>query len=123
MDKEVLVASGHALVQRLDETIVRPRGAMWVHNPDNDIWRLWIVGQKGIKEPEFYRIVADAISKNRANLPGLDISSVELVDEAHPAIRGMRGFMRMDGLGSAYVSNNTMNGFFMPDGIILRMSF
>lgn len=122
MDKDILVASGHALVKRLDETAVKPRAAMWVHNPDTDIWRLWIVGQKGTKEPEFFRIVADAISKNRADFPGLDISSVELVDDSHPAINGIGRMMRIDGLSSAYVSNNTMNGFFLPDGIILRMT-
>lgn len=122
MDKDILVTSGHSLIIRLDETPAKPRAAMWVHNPDSDIWRLWIVTQKGIKEPEFYRIVADAITKNREILPSLDISSVELIEESHPAIVGLRGFMRMDGLGSAFVSNNTMNGFFLPDGIILRMS-
>ncbi|WP_155992219.1 hypothetical protein [Fodinicurvata fenggangensis] len=122
MDKEFLVKCGHAFVRLLDETEIRPRGALWVHNPDNDIWRLWIVGQRGLKEQEFYRIVAETITKNRTDLAGLDISSVELVDETHPAIKGLKGFMQMENLGSAHISNNTMNGFFMPDGIILRMA-
>jgi len=121
MDKDLLVNSGHALVRLLDQTRVKPRAAMWVYNPDNDIWRLWIVSPRGTKEPEFYRNVADAIAKHREILPGLDISSVELVDEEHPAMKGISRLIRMDGLGSAHVSNNRMNGFYLPDGIILRM--
>ncbi|WP_132028632.1 hypothetical protein [Aquabacter spiritensis] len=121
MDKEVLVRSGQALVRRLDDTAIKPRAVLWVHNPDNDLWRLWIVGKRGMKDQEFYRIVADVITKNREEVSGIDISSVELIDDTHPAIMGMRGFIKISGLGSAYVSNNTMNGFFMPDGIILRM--
>lgn len=122
MDKEVLVSTGHSLVKLLDETSIKPRAALWVHNPDNDIWRLWIVGQQQTNEQEFYRILAAAISKHRDTLSGLDISSVELVTDSHPAIKGMRSFIHMDGLGSAHVSNNRMDGFFLPDGIILRMA-
>ena len=122
MDKEILVRNGHALVHRLDQPKIKPRAAIWVHITDNDIWRLWIVGQRATNEQEFYRIVAETISKNREDFQGMDISSVELVDDTHPAISGMRGFMKMEGLGSAYVSNNRMNGFFLPDGIILRMA-
>lgn len=122
MDKEVLVKTGHTLVDFLDQTSVKPRGAMWVHNPDNDIWRLWIVSQKGTKEPEFFRVLADTISKHRDELPGLDISSVELVDETHPAIQGLARFARVEGHSVIQVSNNTFDGFFLPDGIILLMT-
>lgn len=122
MDKDVLVKSGHALVSLLDQTRIKPRAAMWVYNPDNDIWRLWVVCPRGTKEPEFYRIVADAIAKHRDALPGLDISSVELADEGHPAMKGMGRFLRMEGLGSANFSNNRMDGFYLPDGIVLRMA-
>jgi hypothetical protein len=123
LDNEILVRSGQELVRMLDQTRVRPRAAIWVYNPDNEIWRLWIVCNREVKENEFYRIAAECISKNRREMLGIDISSIELVDENHPAIAGLKVFLRMEGLGSATITNNTFNGFYLPDGIVLRMAF
>lgn len=122
MDKDLLVTAGQKLVTALDAGPVKPKVAMWVHNPDTDTWKLWIVpAAKNTDQNEFYRLVSEAISKHRDDLGGLDISSVTLVKDTHPAITGMKGFIHMPGLGSAFVSNNRVNGFFVPDGIILRM--
>jgi len=65
--------------------------------------------------------VSEAISKNRADLGGIDASDTEMVLDSHPAAKGLRGFMRMPGLGSAYFSGNRFNDFYLPDGIILRI--
>jgi hypothetical protein len=122
MDQEILVSSGQALVRLLDETTLKPRAAMWVHNPDNDIWRLWIVPDANVTDKqEFYRIVSDTITKNREKVQGLDISAIEFVRDDHPAMKGMKRFLHMPGLGSAHFANNTVDGFYLPSGIVLRM--
>ncbi len=122
MDQNTLVSSGHALVKALDAIGLNPRLAMWVHATDTDTWKLWIVPPVGLTDKhEFYRHVSEAISKNRADLGGIDASDTEMVLESHPAIKGLRGVMRMPGLGSAYFSGNRFNDFYLPDGIILRI--
>lgn len=123
MDTESLVSDGTKLVKLLDKSKVKPRAAMWVSNSETDTWRLWIVPAVEVKDKlEFYRILSDIISKNRDAFPSFDISSVEYKKDDHPAVKGLNTFIRMEGLGSAHLSNNRFNGFFLPDGIVLRMA-
>jgi hypothetical protein len=121
MDQNVLVSSGHELVKALDAAGLRPRIAMWVHNTDTDTWKLWVVPPAGLKDKhEFYRRVSEIVSKNRAALGGIDASDTEMVSDTHPAMKGLGRFLKMPSLGSAYFSGNRFNGFYLPDGIILR---
>lgn len=123
MDKDVLVKAGQEIVRLLDQTKIKPRAAVWVFNPDNDIWRLWIVATKKKQDQrEFYRLLSESVTNNRDSLQGIDVSDIELVDESHPAIQGLQGFISVEGLSDVHMSNNTFNGFYLPDGIILRMA-
>lgn len=123
MDKNSLVSEGTTLVEILDKSKLKPRAAMWVYNSETERWRLWIVPAREISDKfEFYRILASLISQNREKLPELDISDIELKKEDHPAVRGLNSFIRMEGLGSTHFSNNRLNGFYLPDGIVLRMA-
>ena len=122
MDQNTLVSAGHLLVKALDETDLKPRLAMWVHATDTDIWRLWIVPPVGLTDKrKFYRCVSEVVTKNRDNLGGIDAGDTEMVLDSHPAVRGLRGFMKMPGLGSAYFSGNKFNEYYLPEGIILRI--
>jgi len=123
MDQSLLVKSGHILVKALDDAKLPPKAAVWVHNTDTDIWRLWIVPDPSISDKRaFYRRVSEIATKNRKELGDVDASDVELVDKDHPAIKGLRAFVKMPGLGAAHLSNNRFNGFYLPDGIVLRMN-
>lgn len=120
MDQAFLVSEGQKLVELLDRTAAKPRAAMWVHYPDSDTWKLWIVPDEDVQDKrEFYRIVAEAITRN-ANIE-LDVSATEYVKPDHPAISGMQQVLRMPGIGSAHFTGNTLNGYYLPDGIVLRM--
>ena len=122
MDQNTLVSAGQALVKALDATKLKPRLAMWVHATDTDTWKLWIVPPVGLTDKqEFYRRVSEVVTKNRADLGSIDASDTEMVLDSHPAVKGLRGFMHMPGLGSAYFSGNRFNGYYLPDGIILRI--
>jgi len=123
MDKKSLVSDGTELIKLLDQSKLKPRAAMWVYNSETEIWRLWIVPAKEIRDKsEFYRILSDIISGHRDDFPSLDISSVEYKADNHPAVTGLGAMLHMEGLGSAHLSNNRFNGFFLPDGIVLRMA-
>jgi hypothetical protein len=123
MDKNSLVNDGIALIEILDKSRLKPRAAMWVYNSETERWRLWIVPSTEVTDKlEFYRILAGLISENRDKIPGLDISDIEFKKADHPAVSGMSSVLRMEGLGSAHFSNNRFNGFYLPDGIVLRMA-
>jgi hypothetical protein len=65
--------------------------------------------------------LAEIITKNRSELGGIDASDTEMVLDSHPAMKGLKNFIRAPGLGSIHFSGNRFNGFYLPDGIILRV--
>jgi hypothetical protein len=94
---------------------------MWVHNPDTDTWKLWLVPPAGKKDKaEFYRRIVQIVSKQRAELGNIDAGDTEMVLDTHPAVQGLSKFMRIPGLGNASFPGNLFDGFYLPDGIILR---
>jgi hypothetical protein len=122
MDQNALVRDASNLIRWLDETSVRPRAAMWVYNSETDSWKLWIVPAGNVSKSEFFLKLSEVISAHRNDLPGFDISEVEFKADNHPAIEGLKSMMRLEGIGSAHLSNNRVNGFFLPDGILMRMA-
>jgi hypothetical protein len=124
MDQSTLVSSGHALVKAMDDAGFRPRLAMWVHNTETDTWKLWLVPARGkIDKADFYRRIAQIVSKQRAELGGIDASDTEMILDSHPAIAGLSRFIRAPGLNSINFAGNRFNGYYLPEGIILRADF
>lgn len=120
MDQNSLVSGGQELIKALDASGFSPRLAMWVHT-DTDTWKLWIVPPVGFKDKhEFYRRLAEIVAKNRDKLGGIDASDTEMILDTHPAAQGLKRFIRMPGLGMAHFYGNRFDGFYLPDGMILR---
>ena len=121
MDQSTLVSSGQSLIRVMDETGLSPRIAMWVHNSETDAWKLWIVPPRGLDDKlEFYRTVSELIARNRDRLPGIDASDTEPVPDSHPAMKGLGRVVRVTGVGAAHFPGNLFDGFYLPDGIVLR---
>jgi hypothetical protein len=122
MDQSSLVTTGHRLVEALETAGMKIRAAMWVNNTETGSWKLWLVPEKSLKDKrEFYRRVAEVISKDRNAYSDIDISDTEFIQDTHPAIKAMKSLFRVTGLSQIHVTRNLMNGYFLPDGIILRM--
>lgn len=122
MDQDALVNAGHIIVKELDKEGSRPRAAMWVADEQRG-WKLWIVPDSGTKDQrDFYRRAANAISKHRSELGSIDASDLEMVAASHPAVKGLSRIIQMDELGSAHFSSNMLNGYYLPNAIVLRMA-
>lgn len=123
MDTNLLVESGRKLLAILDREGIKLRAAMWAHNRDTERWRLWMVPTEEVPDKwEFYRRFAEAIAKHRGELAGFDIGDAELVSANHPAISALGRSFHIEDEPSVFVSDNMLNGFYLPDGIILRMA-
>jgi hypothetical protein len=68
---------------------------------------------------EFYRQVAKLISSNRNRFGGLDVSDIKIIEDNHPAIVGMKNFIKVPTLAAVQFSGNRFNNFYLPEGIIL----
>lgn len=121
MDQDSLVTSGHALVRHLDETPAAPRLAMWVSFSDDAEWRLWIVPPDSLRDRrEFYRIVTNTILQFKDEMPAIDFSSVQYMNDNKPLVRAVRDAYHAPGLTREKLSGNTVNGIYIPDGVLLR---
>ncbi|MBB1250775.1 hypothetical protein [Rhizobium sp. G21] len=121
MDQNLLVKSGQSLVRRLDETSASPRFAMWVKFSDGNSWRLWMVPGHDMKDKrEFYRVVSSTINSYQDEMPGIDVGSVEFVSADKPLVKDMAKFIHAPGIINANLSGNTVNGIYVPEGVLLR---
>jgi fumarylacetoacetate (FAA) hydrolase family protein len=73
-------------------------------------------------QKEFYRILSEIISTHRADLGGIEASDVEIKTENNPAIKGLSMMFNVSGSAAINISQNMINGYYVPDGIILLMS-
>ena len=118
----LLVEGGHKLNDLMTKSGIPPRAVMWVHNTDVDTWRLWVVPPKNLTNKlDFYRRVSSLVTKNRNELRGLDAADIEMIEDTHPAIKALSTMFRVTGRSDVRVSQNMLNGFYLPDGIILQM--
>ena len=124
MDINLLVNSSITLLDLLDNEGVKPRAAMWFHNPETDAWRFWIVPSKGYAndKPRFYRVVSEIVSNNSDNMQGINVSDIESISDKHPAITGLSKMFRIEEKGVMFVEKNMLNGFYLAEGIIIRMA-
>jgi hypothetical protein len=124
VDQALLVNVGHQLIDLLTSGGTKVRAAAWVYSPETQIWRLWIVPEAQLTDKrEFYRRLTEVISANREKFANLDVSDVEFVQESNPAIKALRSLAKIEGKGSLQIASSTLNGIYLPDCIILRMSF
>jgi hypothetical protein len=94
---------------------------MWVNFSDTGRWRLWIVPKVGYGDKrEFYRIVAATLNRYPQETEGLDVGSVEMVKDDKPLVKGMRNFIHAPGIVAARLGGNTVNGVYLPEGVLLR---
>lgn len=123
MDSTALVDEAHQLIRLMDEAGCPPKGAMLVRNPETDSWRLWIIPPDNLLDKrDFYGKVATLIVDRQDDFSLLDAGNVDLRSADHPAIQGLSRFIRADGLNSIHLSGNSFNGFYLPEGILLRMA-
>lgn len=127
MAEETLVAPNVSEAQRLvallDEAGMPPRAALWAYASDREAWRLWIVPPADLNDKhEFYLRLAKVFAAHSRELAGLDLGEVQFVAEDHPAIRGLARSFRLDGISNVRFSDNVLNGYFLPDAMIIRMN-
>lgn len=127
MVEETLVGPNVRLAQTLTTILDReglsPRAVLWARPSDAGSWKLWIVPALGEDDKrDFYLRVAKTFAGHQSELVGFDIGDVQFVRADHPAISGLQEFGRIDGVNEVRFSNNLLNGYFLPDAIVVRMA-
>lgn len=124
MDQSLLVRNGHRLLDLLDRSGLPAEVAIWFHDTNIDVWRLWIVPRGPAPDKrDFYLKLSQIVGGADPETVGVDTADVQLMRADHPAIRALSRMFRVTGMSDVPISNNMLDGFFVPEGIILRMDF
>lgn len=113
------------LIHKLDADGNSPSLSAWYYYDDADEWRLIVAGPTfdallPKQEPIAYRKLTEAITK--LNLTSLSISDLKLLRTNSPLLQAIHLLIGTDpkGIVRAHFTNNTINGIFMKEMLILR---
>jgi len=129
MDQETLVeeriSDAVALVKALEELGDKPSAAVWYYFADARQWRLLLAGEafdallpKG--EAQAYLKIAAGLRKSGVST--LSIGEVKVVRTDDPLLKAGRILLRTgpDALVRAHFRDNSINGIFIKDMLVLR---
>lgn len=122
---EALIAESIRLVEALDEQGDRPTNVLWYFFSEAEDWRLLVAGPTfdallPRNEAQAYQKVAAALRD--AGLESLTIADVKLMRTDDVLLKALRFVARTpsDGVVRAHFRDNTFNGIFVKEMLILR---
>lgn len=126
MDTDALVRVGHRLLSLLDAAGMPPCMAIWMHNLEVDVWKLWMVPpirrnkNENIGKEQFFLNLSKIISGNRAEFSDFDIGMVAYQTVRNPLVEAIGHLFRAPGFARAHINNSKFNGLLIEECIILR---
>jgi hypothetical protein len=131
MGEETLVESqisdSIALVKSLEEQGHKPSAVVWYYFPDAGEWRLLLAGPTfdallPKDESRAYQVVAEAL--NRSQVKSLTIGEIKLVRTDYSLLKAMRFLIGTpsDAIVRAHFKDNSINGIFIKEMLVLRSS-
>jgi len=122
---ESQIVDAGSLVRKLDELGLAPTLVVWYYYDDAADWRLIIAGPEfdsllPKQEAVAYRKIAEAMSA--VSPASLTLSDIKLLRSDIPLAKAIRMLIRTPptGIMRAHFSNNSLNGIFIKEMILLR---
>ncbi|MBI3325977.1 MAG: hypothetical protein HYZ81_04640 [Nitrospinae bacterium] len=125
MTKETLtkemIQAGAELTRRLDAAGLVVSASFWLYIPEANLWRLLIVSPEvstaGPKK------VYQKIQSVLPQIPEIALQDISVVEQTNPLVSLLRTAVRTgEGISGIRFSKNTINGHFIEDVYIYRMS-
>jgi hypothetical protein len=122
MAEDVLVSvnieRGEALMRALDAADFPVVAALWLYNPDIDIWRLVLATPKANSPQKTYTEIRHIAE--RAGIEAPDLAQIKLVSPSDPTVTTLSRVVRVEGIGGVRFSKNMINGIYVDDAYIYR---
>lgn len=119
-----MIEAGKRLLRALDSSRLRFSGAFWLYMSDSEAWRLVLVSQEvNIHGPrKVYGDIQDVLlkSQERKKLRLSDITVMENDAEFITSLR--RAVGTSDGIAGIRFSRNSINGHYIEDAYIYRLT-
>jgi hypothetical protein len=113
------------LIKYLDSTDYSPSTILWQYFTDADDWRLIIAGKafdQHLPKNELlaYKIISEALKSE--NIAEISMADIMIIKTTNSMLYIPNSLFRTDpkGIGRFYFQNNTVNGVFIKEMIIIR---
>ncbi|MDX2156692.1 MAG: hypothetical protein SFW09_09295 [Hyphomicrobiaceae bacterium] len=114
---------GRLIVEALDSADVPVSAAFWLLYGDTGTWKLWIATpEAGHDLQAAYVEIAKVLSSSGAPLIDFDLGRIRLVRSDEPMVRSLRKVVKVDGVGKVRFSSNVIDGTYIEDAIIYRLT-
>ena len=117
------IEAARRLVAFLDANGFPVKAALWLYQSDADRWR-FVIGFQEKREnvTSFYRDIAKLMNGAGRNLDLLDLYKVDFVDSDGSVVGPLSKALHIDGNSSVRFQKNRINGVFLEDALIFRLS-
>jgi hypothetical protein len=127
--KEILtkemIEAGADLTRRLDEAGLKVSASLWLYIPDSNLWRL-IIASPAVRTDgpkKVYRKIQSILSRIPGDASIIRLTDISVVEDNDPLILLLRIALRTgDGISGRRFSRNTINGHFIEDTYIYRIT-
>jgi hypothetical protein len=127
--KEILtqemIQAGAELTRRLDEAHLEVHASLWLYMPDKNLWRL-IVASPAVRQDgpkKVYQQIQTILSKMSDQTWKIPLHDISVVEDNDPLIASLRTSMgTKDGISGRRFSRDTINGHFIEDAYIYKMT-
>ena len=119
------ISLGKNLVLALDKAQFIVAAALWLYLPETRTWRLMIASPQVISEGprKAYKKIQSVLSKLSSAPARISLQDIAVVDSNDSFISLLRNAVRTeDGISDIRFTKNTINGFFIEDAHIYRLT-
>ena len=120
-----MIQAGADLTRRLDEADLEVRASLWLYIPDKNLWRL-IVASPAVRQDgpkKVYQQIQTSLSKMSDKTWKIPLHDISVVEDSDPLIVSLRTSMgTKDGISGRRFSRDIINGHFIEDAYIYKMT-
>jgi hypothetical protein len=127
--KEILtqgmIETGAELTRLLDQAPLVVSASLWLYIPESNIWRLIIASPevRTYGPKKVYQKIQPILSQILEEELSIGLKDISVVENNNPLIALLRMAIRTgDGISGIRFSRNTINGHFIEDAYIYRMT-
>jgi hypothetical protein len=120
-----MIQAGGDLIRRLDDARLEINAALWLYLPDSNLWRL-VIASSAVREDgpkKVYQKIQSILSEIAGNDIAIRLKDISAVKDNDGLILLLRTDLSIkDRISGLRVSRNTINGHFIEDAYIYRMT-
>ena len=120
-----MIEAGAGLIRRIDPDYLFVSACLWLYLPESDVWRLIIASPEVDRygPRRVYQKIQSVLSEIPEDIPHISLMDISVVEDNDSLVSLLRRAVKTgDSVSGVRFSRNTINGQFIDDAYIYRMT-